>query len=676
MPQVPFADPECSNVPTLEESPPTASLTVGTASMFSNAQNTRITGGSFVIQTTAGTVLVIIRSFDLPNVVIHPPSLGQELKVLYDSVAPNAILNAGGRADDVRCHPGTRKDVIGLIDKWRVDIQDGVTANRMFWLSGPAGAGKTAIVQTVAESWKSLGIHTANFFFFRTDASRSHPGSLISTLLYQIFDFYPAVRKAIGRVLRLKPRILETKLEEQIDELICTPFRSIKPSFSRPIVFLIDGLDECDSEEKTSQQRILQALDKLVSQQDLPFLALVSSRAEPHISATFKRLTSEALSIFLDDQYSPKTDIRLFVETEFKKIKTLLGSDWPSYSDIGAIVEKSSGQFIYAATIMRFLAHSSAVPSFSLEKVQGIVPPARNSPFSHLDAFYAYILEQADDHDAIRDILSSKLLDDRTITVSRYSTPISRRDLLPRPVVTTQKRLIPFRTVTEHIQYLPPIREFLQFYNPKYTETLFASCISDITTIVQLRDNRLVFSHASLADFLLDRSRSAPFDVDLAAFSAKVFPAMWKHGVMSSAEGNEEQLGFKLLNLIQHTTPAITDALLSVHPSDWDKFNKAAKLGDFLKNISRLYRAHDFQSYKQILKPWVTWEVFRGDRLMPLAGNPYMPTCIRVLAGMDYLDKDDIPFLKRHLFVVWLRKRISRVFKCESSDAVEPDSNF
>ncbi|KAF5328668.1 hypothetical protein D9619_011518 [Psilocybe cf. subviscida] len=519
MAQNPVADPGCSELPTIEESRPTPSLTVGTTSMFSNAQINQITGGTFVIQA--------------------PPGTGQELKVLYDSVAPNAILNAGGRADDVRCHPGTRKEVIGLIDKWRVDIQDGVTANRMFWLSGPAGAGKTAIVQTVAESWKSLGIHTANFFFFRTDASRSHPKSLISTLLYQIFNFYPAVRKAISTVLRSKPRVLEAKLEEQIDELICAPFRSTRPSFSRPIVLLIDGLDECDSEEKTSQRQILQALDKLLSQKDLPFLALVASRAELHISAAFKRLSSEALSIFLDDQFSPETDIRLFVETEFEKIKTshphavLLDSDWPSGSDIDAIVGKSSGQFIYAATAMRFIAHSSAVPSLSLERVQGIVPPARNSPFSHLDAFYTYILKQADDHDAIRDILSSKLLDDRTITTIIHPGVLvinSKTEIVSRGTQPGTDR-------TESRSSLPPTNKFLQLYNSKYTQRLFASCISDIAAVVQLRNDRLVFYHASLADFLLDRSRSEPFDVDLEAFSAKVFPAMLKQAAMLHAYG-------------------------------------------------------------------------------------------------------------------------------------------
>lgn len=442
--------------------------------------------------------------------------LDRALNTLFDRVAPNAILNSGGRADDVRCHPGTRKEVIRLIDKWRSDIRDGLSANQIFWLSGPAGAGKTAIVQTVAESWKSLGIHIASFFFFRTDPSRSHAKAFLSTLLYQIFDCCPAARTVIDEILIQKPRILDMGLEEQFDELIFTAFRAIKSSLPPAIILLIDGLDECDSESKTSQWEILRVLDKLMGHKDILFLVLVASRAEPHISSAFRSLTSPMLSIFLGDQYAPEADIQLFVETEFNKIRmshphaAMLERDWPSESQVRAIVVKSSGQFIYAATVMRFISRSSTVPSLSLERVTGIFPLGKNSPFTHLDAVYTYILEQVQDQQAIRDILSSKLLDDKLSNV--YS--------------------VPYRG-TNRTHYLPPTNEFLQYYDARYTEALFTSCISDVTAIVRLQDARIVFYHASLTDFLLERSRSGHFYVDIKTFAAKVLPNIWKNGVMS-----------------------------------------------------------------------------------------------------------------------------------------------
>lgn len=59
---------------------------------------------------------------------------------------------------------------------------------------------------------------------------------------------------------------------------------------------------------------------------------------------------------------------------------------------------------------MRFIAHLSSSPILSLQKVQGIVSPAINSPFAHLDAVYTYMPEQVDDQEAVNAILASKLL--------------------------------------------------------------------------------------------------------------------------------------------------------------------------------------------------------------------------------------------------------------------------
>lgn len=269
--------------------------------MFNESQNNHFKNTSFTIKNTtnfnADTGVcdrwhhVLYEIFDI-IFVVSCINQGQALGVLYNRVSPNAIMNAGGRADEVGCHPGTREKLIGPIDNWRLNIQNNVTANRLFWLSGPAGAGKTAIVQTVAENWKSLGIPAANYFFFRTDPSRSDIKSFMSTLLYQIFAICPAAREVVAKVLSMKPRILEAGLEEQVKELICNTFRSIQPPLPHNIVPLIDGLDECNS--KISQKHIINIFDKLVGQGDLPFIVLIASRAEPHISAAFAQLASQA----------------------------------------------------------------------------------------------------------------------------------------------------------------------------------------------------------------------------------------------------------------------------------------------------------------------------------------------------------------------------------------------
>ncbi|KAF5309539.1 hypothetical protein D9619_012493 [Psilocybe cf. subviscida] len=134
-----------------------------TATMFTKASNFTISGGTFVIHSSSTS-----------------SNSSANLDLLHKHVAPNAILNAGGRADRAQCYPGTRKDVISRIDHW---IKSNHISDRgIFWLSGPAGAGKSAIVQTIAECCIKDRISMANFFFFRADPSRNNSRSVVSTL--------------------------------------------------------------------------------------------------------------------------------------------------------------------------------------------------------------------------------------------------------------------------------------------------------------------------------------------------------------------------------------------------------------------------------------------------------------------------------------------------------------
>ncbi|KAF5324323.1 hypothetical protein D9619_011080 [Psilocybe cf. subviscida] len=342
-----------------------------------------------------------------------------------------------------------------------MDAQD-KNISRMLWLSGPAGAGKTAIMQTVAERSAARGVPHANFFFFRSDSSRSDATALVPTLLHQIIQIYPSVGDAVAAALASNSILFRMGLQQQFDALMHLPLTAIQISSStrRPVVLLIDGLDECYSESKMAQRKILQALDTLLITTGDSFRVVVASRVEPHIATAFSQLRSQVDSIFLDEKYSPETDIRLFVTTEFNKIKSThhlahtLDQNWPSDPDVDDIVNKSSGQFIYAATVMRFIAYSPSSPILSLQKVQGIVPPARNSPFAQLDAVYSYILEQVDDLDAVMSILASSLV---------------ARDLQAKT-----------------------IKACLKAYDPRYSDEL-------------------------------DKSRAGRFYIDLEAFSAAIF---------------------------------------------------------------------------------------------------------------------------------------------------------
>ena len=65
------------------------------------------------------------------------------------------------------------------------------------WLYGPAGAGKSAIAQSIAELCHDANILAASFFFSRTAVGRNNDSCPIPTLVYQLCPSMPPIRKYV-----------------------------------------------------------------------------------------------------------------------------------------------------------------------------------------------------------------------------------------------------------------------------------------------------------------------------------------------------------------------------------------------------------------------------------------------------------------------------------------------
>ena len=370
-------------------------------------------------------------------------------------------------------------------------------------------------MQTIAERCNEQGVPHSNFFFFRTDSSRNSLSPLIATLLHQIIMLYPSLREAVEAEVSANPLIFESILDEQVIRLIVTPLRAAQQLATswRPPLLQIDGLDECDSVSKRSQRQILRAFDKVLTEDPWLFRLLVASRDESQIRATFNEITSPFVPLYLDDQYSPERDIRSFVNDQFKQVRKThplshtLNTSWPSVKDTEDIVKKSFGQFIYAATVMRFISDSSASPILSLERVQGATRIVTKSPFSHLDAVYTYILGHVDDQQALIDILHAYFF-------MRDSSVAGRGGFGKREV---------------------KFADLLGIYKRDYTRARVQSCLADLTPIARYTDTgELLFHHASFPDYLLDHSRSMDYSVDIDELYFKNLSAIWARITLGS----------------------------------------------------------------------------------------------------------------------------------------------
>ena len=367
------------------------------------------------------------------------------------------------------------------------------------WLTGAAGGGKTAITQSMVELSLQNDLAIANFFFGRSDKTRNHGGALIATLVYQIYHSVPSVAPKILSVIDADPLIFHKSLEHQCIELLAKPLHAVL-SHSRGAldsgshhVIVIDGLDECFVSGE--RQRILWLISSMIQEFDLPILFFISSRPEYDISTVFRSQEMNGLytHLHLDERYRPDEDIRKFLRESFQDIrnthpfKFVLPEVWPTSETIEFLVKKSSGQFAYAADVIRYAQSSRHQPHHRLQIAMKLRPSQKDLPFIRLDALYRTLLSSVEDVDNVLYVLSI------------YALGLDKhRDL--------------------------DIKLFLSLKSGEL-EILFHNLVSLVTVEPMKHGDKekktLKFLHASFFDFLLDPPRSKEYYIDINFYRPK-----------------------------------------------------------------------------------------------------------------------------------------------------------
>ncbi|KAF5393807.1 hypothetical protein D9757_000012 [Collybiopsis confluens] len=478
------------------------------ARMFNGSYDFSIEGGIF--NNIAGNL----------NVMKFQESGERGLFLLYQSACASAVFNAEARFPPPLCHSGTRESILGDLKTW-IDSPGDLSDIR--WLYGPAGAGKSAIAQTLAETCSKDDTLAGSFFFWRSDSSRNNPRQLFTTIAFQLAILIPELRPIINSVVLDNPYILTSSIEAQFNALIVGPclkaqlglddelapakmrgakwnllkMRGKKRSRSgdeqkqskRSIrrILIIDGLDEClDTHD---QLRVLSILSNGMQKHGLPFRLLIASRPEPRIREAFRgpHFERNCLWTCLDDNFQASCDIRRFLQDEFCLIlerhsETMehVPRPWPTTAQIEHLVEKASGHFIYPSTVLKFINDDGAVPADRLDVILGLAMPEKSdSPFAALDALYRQILSKATNKTLLLRILGVLVLY-RAVSHEPGNSEVFLA-LLQIPLGTVRATLSGAHSL---------------FREPSPVESGFEFC------------------HASFTDFLLDPDRSLEFFVD------------------------------------------------------------------------------------------------------------------------------------------------------------------
>jgi hypothetical protein len=379
-------------------------------------------------------------------------------------------------------------------------IEDRDSPLRLLCMTGAAGAGKSALQQTIAEKCGRGNILAATFFCSTTDPTRNTVQTIVPTIAYQLGRASPPVKQLINAAIAEDPLIFDQSLQTQITTLIANPVRWLRQDSqtlirSLPYAILIDGLDECEEEDR--QAELLIAIRECLLEDGLPFRIFVASRPEWAIRTALEpggHLQAVAYHIQLSDMYDASADIRRYIIRRLQDLglRNGLSSQWFTIADVERLVVAASGQFIYAATVMKWISERRA--GLIAKRLEVVLTWAQHEnrsakPFEKLDMLYTNILlaareayEAVDTHEGQNFLLLLRIyhLNETTNTFGRGIYPFSA------PILS---EILSLETSTE------------------------CSLFSDLHSLLDIRKGagghlHLWLYHKSFTDFLNRKSRS------------------------------------------------------------------------------------------------------------------------------------------------------------------------
>ncbi|KAJ3560593.1 hypothetical protein NP233_g10737 [Leucocoprinus birnbaumii] len=328
------------------------------------------------------------------------------LNVLSREAMLDVAFDSAARDPPPRCHPGTRAAIIQSVQE---RFQSPELGARLIRLSGPAGVGKSAIMQNLTEAedaGKTLG---AAVFLSRANG-RNVPKKVFATISYQMCLAQPTYREYITRHISDNPSFLNKTIAKQFEHLILIPLgqKNIATNSRRLLIFL-DGLDELQGERE--QAEIVDIIISFIVQYpSLPLIWVIASRPEPHIGQAFSRAKRQLGTMFHGfdipiDSVESVRDVERFLHSEFTRIRESFpdvispSQIWPLGHQFLMLSNISSGHFAFASTAIRYIDDPSyGNPVSRLNRVVSILHKrfsrhdSDKNPFHALDTLYAQIM--------------------------------------------------------------------------------------------------------------------------------------------------------------------------------------------------------------------------------------------------------------------------------------------
>jgi len=273
---------------------------------------------------------------------------------------------------------------------------------RIFWLAGMAGTGKTSIAVTLCRMLHDdPGIILGGTFFCSLSAGSVHRTEvrcILPTLATSLASLSPEFATALAANLKADPRIAHKPVSLQVDPLLVKPLVELASS-ARPIVFVIDALDECSNDGELAE--LLAAIADFETDAKVKFI--LTSRPEMHIRGTSISDPNHntILQLHTISEKEVTADIRRYITGT---LLTTVTSDttWFTDGDIDVLVKLSHGLFIFASTALLYVrARENAKGRRERLCKMTSAAGAESAALVSLDKIYELIVLEAARSDAV-----------------------------------------------------------------------------------------------------------------------------------------------------------------------------------------------------------------------------------------------------------------------------------
>ncbi|KAF7964873.1 hypothetical protein HWV62_1961 [Athelia sp. TMB] len=288
------------------------------------------------------------------------------------------------------CIPGTRLAMLAAIDAWARQIG----ADKICWIKGVAGSGKSAILHTIARRLKSEGLLASSFFFNRDTTSCNTLKTLFTTIARDLANLHADTAEDIAKALAAEPALVSASLSRQFDALILGPSRHLPAD--RQVVLMIDALD--GSVRHDRHVELLMILRDKITQLPPQLRILITSRPtstiEEHLSGC-SHIAIHSIDIFSVEN---KRDIDFYVDAQLRDEIILLRLGLTSADEIVIrnLKRLAEGLFVWIVTVCNWL-RTAYKPKSKLQALLSNTSQPCSLPEQKMDQLYTAILAECGD---------------------------------------------------------------------------------------------------------------------------------------------------------------------------------------------------------------------------------------------------------------------------------------